>query len=275
MKATLAVIAGLIGQAYSTGVLLPLYVYPSSVWNDGAANWNPVFDAISTYPNVPWLVVVNPDSGPGASPEPANADINYISGVSQLNAFANVETIGYVRTEWSTSSLDELRANVTVYSNWASYLDADLSIKGIFFDETSEDYEYLSEATAIARDAFDEPITLICNFGVSTSAQFYEICDVVVAFESGLNVPGAPQYQSQTTITNNIPAGLQSQASVIVHSFTGNAYDGNAATTALLNNYLDTLQANGVGWAYFTSAGYESVTTPPATVGANAQGVAP
>ena len=47
--------------ASSTSVLLPLYVYPSP------GVWNPVFDAITAHPNVLFYVVVNPDSGPGAS----------------------------------------------------------------------------------------------------------------------------------------------------------------------------------------------------------------
>lgn len=71
-------LTSLVVSASATGVLLPLYVYPSSVWNDGAANWKPAFDAISSHFSVPWLVVVNPGNGPGATGQPGNGDENYI-----------------------------------------------------------------------------------------------------------------------------------------------------------------------------------------------------
>jgi hypothetical protein len=45
----------------ATGVILPLYTWPS----DGA--WDPVYDALVAYPEVDFNVIVNPNSGPGNS----------------------------------------------------------------------------------------------------------------------------------------------------------------------------------------------------------------
>ncbi|EOO00305.1 putative cell surface spherulin 4-like protein [Phaeoacremonium minimum UCRPA7] len=271
----LGFVSAFVASASATGVLLPLYVYPSAVYNDGAANWKPVFDAVSAHPSVPWSVVVDPHNGPGLSGLPGDNDANYISGVSQLNAYSNVKTIGYVRTNYATSSMDELKKNITQWHDWSTYTGADIAVDGIFFDESTDNFSYLNEAITFARTTFgSNPITTICNFGATAPAEYYSICDIVIAFESCLNCVGAPQYQSQTTISANIPSGYEPLAAVIVHDFTGAAYDGSIADASLLATYLNTLKSDNVGWAYFCSAGYDSITTGPATVGQVAQDLA-
>ncbi|CAM1507728.1 Fc.00g045760.m01.CDS01 [Cosmosporella sp. VM-42] len=261
------VLTSLVASASATGYLLPLYVYPSAVWNDGAANWKPALDAISSHSSVPWLVVVNPGNGPGATGQPGNGDQNYISGVSQLNSHTNVKTVGYVRTNYGTSSLDELKANITTWSKWSTYTAANVAVKGIFFDETIENFNYLNEAITFARQSFSTPITTICNFGAKAAAEYYGICDVVIAFESYLNHVDTPQYKSQTTLDSNVPQGYESQAAILVHHFTGSAFDGSAATTSLLSNYISVIKKDGIGWCYFGSGDYDTITTTPATVG--------
>ncbi|KAF7362125.1 putative cell surface spherulin 4-like protein [Mycena venus] len=270
----LCLFASITGHVSATGILLPLYIYPSQVFNDGAVNWQPARTAMSSHPSVQWLAVINPDSGPGGTRQPGNADTNYITGVSQLNALPNVRTIGYVHTSFSTAPMTELQANITTWKNWAT-ASSNISVDGIFFDETSADFTYLSNATAFARQAFgSRPITVVCNFGTAATAQFYTICDVVVAFESCLNCPDGPPYASQSTISANIPSGKQAQAAILVHDFSGTAHDGSTANAGLLTQYVDTLVGDGVGWCYFTSAGYDTITTAPATVSALAADVA-
>jgi len=279
-QAVICFLASIIVHASATGILLPLYVYPSLNFNDGAALWQPAISAMSSHSTVPWLVVVDPQNGPGATGQPGNADTNYISGVSQLNALPNVRTIGYVRTNYATSPFAELQANITTWKNWDTS-SSNISVDGIFFDESStSNFTYLSQATSFARSAFGtKAITTICNFGARAEANFYSICDVVIAFESCLNCKDAtgaqlPQYESQTTISANIPSGLQGQAAILVHDFSGTAEDGSTADAALLQQYVHTLAADGVGWCYFGSAGYNNITTAPATVGALAADVA-
>ncbi|GAW13992.1 hypothetical protein ANO14919_033840 [Xylariales sp. No.14919] len=252
----------------ATGVLLPLYLYPSVDYDDGAANWKPALEAIAASPNVPWLAVVNPANGPGATGEPGNDDVNYISGVQQLNAHDNVQTIGYVRTDYGASPAEELHANITSWANWAS---ANVGVSGIFFDETSEDsFDYLDTAIAHARSAFGaQQIVAVCNFGAAAGAEFYGICDVVIVFESYLNNPGFPAYEGKATIDANTPdSSYKPQAAVIVHDFVGAAADGRAADTALLGSYVQEAKEAELGWVYYCSAGYESITAAPATVGA-------
>ncbi|KAJ6465404.1 Spherulation-specific family 4 [Mycena sanguinolenta] len=225
--------------------------------------------------SIPWLAVINPGDGPGGSSLPGNDDSNYISGVSQLNAQANVRTLGYVHTSDSTAPMSQLQANITKWKNWDTS-SSNISVDGIFFDESSANATYLTQAVSFARQAFgSKPITTVCNFGVATAAEFYSICDVVVAFESCLNCVGPPPYESQTTISANIPSGLQGQAAILVHDFSGTNVEGVTANAALLQQYADTLVSDGVGWTYFTSSSrYDSLTTSPATVGANEAAIA-
>ncbi|KAK7404034.1 hypothetical protein QQX98_010207 [Neonectria punicea] len=267
-------LASFVSSASATGILLPLYVYPSTEWNDNAANWKPVVTAVQAHANIDWTIIINPYNGPGLSGKPGDDDINVISGVSQLNANENVNTVGYVRTNYATSPMDELKANITNYASWASYSDADIGIHGIFFDESSADFDYLNEAITFARGAFEGSITTICNFGVKAAEEYYGICDIVVAFESCLNCANLPQYKGQETLDANFPSGYESQGAVIVNRFTGQDFEGKTASAALLTSYAQTISGDGIGWYYFCSADYNDITTTPATVGQNADSLA-
>ena len=257
----------------ATGVLLPLYVYPSAEYDDGATNWKPVIDAAIATPSTPWLVVVNPSDGPGAMVKPGNDDVNYVSGLTQLNAQANVQPIGYVHTLYGSADMGALQANITTWAGWGSTDNGGSSataVSGIFFDESStENFDYLNEAITFARTAFGaQQITTVCNFGSAVKdVEFYDICDVVIVFESALNDPNYPVYESTDTIVANTPdAGYYAQAAVIVHDFVGTSAEGETADTALLRTYVREASGIEAGWVYFCSGGYDSITTGPATV---------
>ncbi|KAL2784026.1 Spherulation-specific family 4 [Aspergillus keveii] len=114
----LALTLASVASVSATGVILPLYTWPS----DGA--WDPVYDALAAYPEVDFYVIVNPNSGPGDSSPPA---FEYITGVSTLNSYANAHTIGYVRTNWADRDIDDVKQDIDVYSRWASYSGSDSS----------------------------------------------------------------------------------------------------------------------------------------------------
>lgn len=76
-------------------VLFPLYIYPTdcAVSRDVCV-WKPLYDALDAFPTLQFNVVVNPNSGPGDDTLP---DSNYVAAVAALNAYPNVQTIGYVQ----------------------------------------------------------------------------------------------------------------------------------------------------------------------------------
>ena len=84
----------------ATAVLLPLYLYPTS----GAWDW--VTKGIETYPSLPFTVIVNPESGPGATHSYPESD--YISAIASLSKYDNVKLIGYVTTAY----MDKTQADV-------------------------------------------------------------------------------------------------------------------------------------------------------------------
>jgi len=128
-----------------SGVLVPLYVYPSP----GA--WDPLYNAyvrhqyftfssqlitgrISGHPRLEFTIVVNPASGPGTGSGP---DGNYTREIPRLNAFANVRTVGYVSTNYTNRDLDSILGDISTYSAWSENATAgNLSMHGIFLDET-------------------------------------------------------------------------------------------------------------------------------------------
>ncbi|KAF7587107.1 hypothetical protein BBP40_007713 [Aspergillus hancockii] len=102
---------------------------------------------IESYPNLHFLVIVNPNSGPGAPPLP---DANYVREIARLNSYANVDTLGYIAIRYCRKPLCEVLEEIQTYATWAhDYVSTGLGVKGIFFDETPNLYssdaaEYLA-----------------------------------------------------------------------------------------------------------------------------------
>lgn len=90
-------------------VLVPLYIYPFPT------AWDPLYVAAESHPELDFLVVVNPNSGPGADILP---DANYIEALARLTAAPNVKVIGYVHCSYGKRLLDELVAEVSAYRGW-------------------------------------------------------------------------------------------------------------------------------------------------------------
>ena len=148
-----------------TTVIVPLYIYPLT-----RTTWDPLYTAqvipgrpgplyrsrtqyadtamfrVAAYPNLDFLVIVNPNSGPSNSPIP---DANYTREIPRLNAQPNVRTIGYVRTNYCMRSYEEASQDVATYGGWWKHHNDGVYVEGIFFDETPDQ---VSEAAAAYLD---------------------------------------------------------------------------------------------------------------------------
>ncbi|KAL5387147.1 hypothetical protein DPSP01_003758 [Paraphaeosphaeria sporulosa] len=91
--------------------------------------------SIAFNPTLRFVVIVNPNSGPGSEPWWPNAD--YLRDVPKLNACSNVRTVGYVSTAYCNRPIQEVYEDIRQYASWAKDKNSrSLGMNGIFFDET-------------------------------------------------------------------------------------------------------------------------------------------
>ncbi|MCJ1239222.1 hypothetical protein MMC14_007216 [Varicellaria rhodocarpa] len=223
--------------AAATSLLLPLYIYPSS----GA--WTSVFNAIASTSTVHWQVVVNPSSGPGPVNSYPNSD--YIAAISKLNSYKNVETIGYVPTNYTNRSYDKVTADIQTYAYWATYTVANISVNGIFFDEApyaniAASIQYMANASSFAYNTIPTAATtVIFNPGTNATAlQYFNYAQTIIEFEDYYSV-----YKNQTTIAG-FPSGGKMQSAIVVHNYTG--------TATTLQSLVHTGITNHLAGIYFT-----------------------
>ncbi|CBF80398.1 hypothetical protein AN8368.2 [Aspergillus nidulans FGSC A4] len=165
-----------------SSVIFPLYIYPET-----DSTWAPLYDAIAAHPDLQFLLVVNPSSGPGDSSTPDEA---YQTAIRQLNTYANVQKIGYVRTNYAQRNVSEVLADISTYSGWPSQ-SADLAVTGIFFDESPHQYaaetvEYLERinAAVINASGIGGDKTIIHNPGTLPDSQLVlNTTSITVVFE--------------------------------------------------------------------------------------------
>ncbi|PVI00922.1 glycoside hydrolase family 135 protein [Periconia macrospinosa] len=137
-------------SAATSKVLLPLYIYPDP------GKWDPLFEAIKTYPHLEFIVILNPHSGPGSEPWWPNAD--YVREIPRLNACENVRTVGYVATTYCKRDIDDVFRDIDRYAEWSrDERFPGLGVSGIFFDETPNLFKvevksYLDAVTAKGKD---------------------------------------------------------------------------------------------------------------------------
>ncbi|GAB7365321.1 hypothetical protein MBLNU230_g6402t1 [Neophaeotheca triangularis] len=117
-------------NAPKSSVIVPLYQYPKT-----SQTWQPLHEAITSNPHLQFVVVLNPNSGPGERPWWPNED--YVREIPKLNEQPNVLTLGYVRTEYCKRDLQETCRDIQTYGTWSQDEETPgCYVQGIFFDET-------------------------------------------------------------------------------------------------------------------------------------------
>ncbi|KAL2831505.1 Spherulation-specific family 4 [Aspergillus cavernicola] len=165
-----------------SSVIFPLYIYPES-----NSTWAPLYEAILTHPELNFVVIVNPQSGPGSSDYPDQA---YQVGIRQLDTYPNVQKVGYVRTGYADRNISEVLEDVATYSEWFSQ-SAALGMEGIFFDESPHEYsaeaaEYMNRINLAVKNAtgIQADRTVIHNPGtIPDSRLAVANTDITVTFE--------------------------------------------------------------------------------------------
>jgi len=152
-----------------SAVIVPLYNYPltEETWEPLHKAWvqHPllimcVFVAdtsrcrIEYNPDLQFVVVINPNSGPGEPPAP---DASYARELPKLNRQKNVMTVGYVRLQYCKRSQKHVYDDVAVYAGWSKDQANGVYVEGIFLDEAPNEWsdrvgQYLNELSDKIKD---------------------------------------------------------------------------------------------------------------------------
>ena len=158
----------------STGIIVPLYVYPTNIANNSA--YTRLIDVKRRYETVPIWVIVNPNSGPGSA-----VDTNYVTAINRLRGGGCV-VIGYIPTNYGKRSVADVESDVAKWMRWYP------NIQGLFFDEMSNSVQssavaYQQELTQYSHNQGLWPI--VANPGTDTPPNYFAplAADVFVVHE--------------------------------------------------------------------------------------------
>ncbi|KAF3007315.1 hypothetical protein E8E14_005269 [Neopestalotiopsis sp. 37M] len=171
----------------SITIVVPLYIYPIA-----EVSWAKLFTAIESRLDVTFMVVVNPNSGPGSGTAP---DYYYGPAIAKLNSYANVQTVGYVRTDYTRRDINAVIADVETYAGWST-ASSTYTMHGIFFDEAPYDYnadsvQYMATIDALVKTSIGlkGAKTVIHNPGTIVDSAYLEDSnlDFTFVFEHDYN----------------------------------------------------------------------------------------
>ena len=233
----------LLSLASAIDILLPLYLYPG----DAATAWSPIFQTISTHQNTTFQIVINPNSGPGT---PSTlTDANLITGISKLNAYPNVRTLGYVLTGYGHRANTAVTADVDIYAGWSASQsgDADIHLDGIYFDEVSNDatqanYDRMASFSRHARESIRGAATVVFNPGYRAPEPLFTFCDLMVEFEHPL-----ADYEAEGVLAQIPPAFAGKSAVQILETPTTAGTD----VAGLVAGLVAAMEQRGLGAFFF------------------------
>lgn len=85
-------------------------------------------------------------------------DANYTREIPKLASYENVRLLGYVATTYAKRNISLVRKDIETYAAWpVNSSNPDLAVRGIFFDETPQQYDegalaYLQELTGVVKN---------------------------------------------------------------------------------------------------------------------------
>jgi hypothetical protein len=144
-----------------------------------------MMSSISAYPGLDFVVIINPNSGPGTAPWWPNED--YVREIPRLNSYPNVQTVGYVRAAYCKRALDNVFEDIQTYAiRPEDDSISALEMQGIFVDETPNLY---SPRTKQYLDDIDKSVKAIKGFGVPRLVRWMAVWDVSLSANIGIDHP--------------------------------------------------------------------------------------
>jgi hypothetical protein len=141
------------------GSLMPAYLPPRAIID------------FASHARLPWLLIVNPASGPGTAPHPP-----YRDAVRAAQA-AGARVLGYIPTAYAARPRASVEADIDRYATW-------YGVDGVFLDEAAHTEAQLDYYRALGRRALTAGVPLVAlNPGVVPARGYFDVADVVVTFE--------------------------------------------------------------------------------------------
>lgn len=209
----LVTVLALASTVRSTGIIVPLYAWP------GTDAWNTVYESIAAHPSTPFYLIINPDTGPGTTEYPEEA---YITAIAKLNSYSNVQVLGYTYTNHGSRASSDVESDIAAYAKWSSYAGKDISLAGIFFDQTpnGEDKSKLAYFQRLSSAAKNSNlVTVVFNPGakiLADVAKWFAAADFIVEYENTYanwvalapteHLSGQANYAKDAVILNQTPA---------------------------------------------------------------------
>lgn len=191
-------------------ILIPLYIYPFE------EAWEPLFRAARVHPNLHFVVVINPNNGPGQSKMP---DACYTAALRSLADYPNICTLGYVYCSYGKRPISAVRADIDTYYGWS----VPLAPRGVFIDEAPADETYVDylasltgHAKAAGKSCLGKVAIVVYNPGVVVGRAFFISPDYVVVLEASIDQWSNLSAAGQALAT--MDAASSRSAVVIVHS---------------------------------------------------------
>lgn len=234
------------------------------------------------------------NAGPDGIPHGCNRD--WTTHLGAINALPNAQTLGYVYTSYGNTSgrsTADVEGDVLEWSQWdtaptwAAGATANISIYGIFFDEVSSSASsapFYRDLATYANQTFDAKspadrglYSVFMNPGTNPDRDFeaalFNMSSAVVTQEacfttrpsSDCPLPYTPFNSQSLAPGNGLPYDLDllGQSSILVHGFA----DPGGATVATLCKQIEGVISLGVHSTYFTTGGWNTTTSTPATIG--------
>ncbi|GAA6020182.1 hypothetical protein JCM11491_005558 [Sporobolomyces phaffii] len=218
-----------------TKVIVPLYSYSEACWPELQA-------AAKANPSVSFILIINPDSGPGTS-DPTDPSLYCVPTLRAALPASSV-FVGYVRTGYNSRALGDIESDVKAYAKWKQIKvrgGKTAALDGIFFDETSDTTtKRLQSFASIAKTSFSNRLVkVISNPGTAVGSAYFSNANYVVDYESALK-----DYKYSNLPTSS--ASQLRQSVVMIHDF------DNSSTSTLASVLKPLIVDAKVGAVYVT-----------------------
>ncbi|KAI9343930.1 Spherulation-specific family 4 [Obelidium mucronatum] len=143
-----------------SSLFVPAYFYPGPLW-DKVIHSKPAF------------VVMNPDNGPGAQPDP-----NFVKTVAQAQE-AGIKILGYIATGYGLENTSKVTEAIFQYDSW-------YKTDGIFLDQVSskaEQLEYYQTVADYIRRSNSSSLVAINPGTYPEDMGYMALADMILAFE--------------------------------------------------------------------------------------------